>query len=252
MLAQRRGDERYARRRIAPIPQDASLALNPVLRVGDQLLEVIRRHVTASGPPSAQRMREVLTRVGLDDPERVLRRTRAPLSGGMKQRVAIALALCDRAGSCSSPTTRPRRSTSRSRRRSSATCSISPGAGALRALRLPRPARRSRRCARAVVSLYAGQVAEIGPAHRIVDNARHPYYVGPRQLLAEDRAASTPCRCCPAPRPARTACPAAASTPRCPRRRPAPPERPDLDEPGRPRRLLEPRAMTPSLRSPAS
>jgi oligopeptide/dipeptide ABC transporter ATP-binding protein len=79
---------------IGLIPQDASLALNPVLTVGDQILEVIAHHRHERGAPARNRAIEVLARVGLGDPERVLRAYPSALSGGMKQRVGIAIALC--------------------------------------------------------------------------------------------------------------------------------------------------------------
>jgi peptide/nickel transport system ATP-binding protein len=81
---------------IALIPQDASLALNPVLRIGDQMKEMLARHQRMSRAEMQRRSAETLSRVGLADPERVMRSYSSELSGGMKQRVGIALALlCD-------------------------------------------------------------------------------------------------------------------------------------------------------------
>jgi oligopeptide/dipeptide ABC transporter ATP-binding protein len=83
-------------RRIALIPQDASLALNPVLRIGDQMKEVLARHQRLSRAEMQERSAKTLRRVGLAAPERVMRSYSSELSGGMKQRVGIALALlCD-------------------------------------------------------------------------------------------------------------------------------------------------------------
>lgn len=97
MVSASRGDlTRLRGGHIGLIPQDASLALNPVLTVGDQMLEVISRHRRERGVAARNRAVEVLGRVGLGDPERVLRAHPSALSGGMKQRVGIAIALsCD-------------------------------------------------------------------------------------------------------------------------------------------------------------
>jgi peptide/nickel transport system ATP-binding protein len=79
--------------RMAMIFQEPSTSLNPVLTVGRQIAEVIERHTALRGEPLRTRVLELLHAVGIADGER--RREEYPfqLSGGLKQRVMIAIAL---------------------------------------------------------------------------------------------------------------------------------------------------------------
>lgn len=76
--------------------QDALTALNPVLSVGKQLTEAIEVHLHMPKKEARERARDLLEKVGLPDPEGMLKRYPHTLSGGMRQRVMIAMALsCD-------------------------------------------------------------------------------------------------------------------------------------------------------------
>jgi len=78
---------------MAMIFQEPATSLNPVLTVGRQIGEVLARHLGLTGPAQTERARELLTAVGIADPQRRLGEYPFQLSGGMKQRVMIAIAL---------------------------------------------------------------------------------------------------------------------------------------------------------------
>jgi len=80
-------------REIALVFQDPMTSLNPILTVGTQLTETIVSHEEVSKAEARRRALELLARVGLPDPERLMRRYPFQLSGGMCQRVMIGMAL---------------------------------------------------------------------------------------------------------------------------------------------------------------
>jgi peptide/nickel transport system ATP-binding protein len=80
-------------RRIAMIFQEPDSSLNPVLTVGQQIGEVLERHTALRGESKRKRMLDLLQAVGIPDPARRLTEYAFQLSGGMKQRVMIAVAL---------------------------------------------------------------------------------------------------------------------------------------------------------------
>ncbi|WP_299055032.1 ABC transporter ATP-binding protein [uncultured Nocardioides sp.] len=83
-------------REIAMVFQDPMTSLNPVVRIGVQLTEVITRHTDSNKSAAQDRARELLAQVGIPDPGRRLREYPHQLSGGMRQRVLIAIALACR------------------------------------------------------------------------------------------------------------------------------------------------------------
>ena len=77
----------------AMIFQNPTGSLNPVMRIGRQIAEGLRYHRGLSGAAAALRARELLAEVGIADPERRASEYPHQLSGGMRQRVAIAIAI---------------------------------------------------------------------------------------------------------------------------------------------------------------
>ncbi|WP_433228097.1 dipeptide/oligopeptide/nickel ABC transporter permease/ATP-binding protein [Micromonospora sp. CA-248260] len=169
-------------RRIGYVAQDPMVSLDPTLRVGVQLAEAVRRHTGLGRRSARARVLALLRDVGLPEPDTAARRYPHQLSGGMAQRVAIAIAL---AGDpelliADEPTTAldvTRQAeilallarTSRERRL--AVLLVTHDLGVVAAL-----------CDRAVV-MYAGQVVESCPVTELFARPRHPYTRG---LLAAD------------------------------------------------------------------
>jgi oligopeptide/dipeptide ABC transporter ATP-binding protein len=159
--------------RIGMVFQDPLSALTPHLRIEDQLLEVLAAHGLDGSPAARPKALEALSTVGIDEPERRLRQYPHELSGGMRQRVAIAAALI--AGPelliADEPTTALDVTVQAQivdllrglRRRGLAIVFISHD--------LPLVAGLADR----IAVMYAGRVAESGPAAELCHRARHPY-----------------------------------------------------------------------------
>ncbi|WP_145414783.1 ABC transporter ATP-binding protein [Paenibacillus xylanexedens] len=79
-------------KRIAMVFQDSGSYLNPIRRIGSQYVETIRAHLPMSRKEAWRLAVHTLARMGMDDPERVMHVYASQLSGGMKQRTAIAMA----------------------------------------------------------------------------------------------------------------------------------------------------------------
>jgi peptide/nickel transport system ATP-binding protein len=162
--------------RVSYVPQDPSSALNPALRVGSQIREVLRVHAGAVGN-AGDRVAEVMREAYLDSTPEMLRRYPHQLSGGQQQRIALAMAFACRPSLIvlDEPTTGLDVSTQR------------------HVLDTVRNLCRSYRVAAVYVShdlavvsglvsdvavMYAGRVVEIGSTDRLFAEPVHPYTRG--------------------------------------------------------------------------
>jgi oligopeptide/dipeptide ABC transporter ATP-binding protein len=78
---------------IGLVPQDPALTLNPVIKVGDQVAEVIRAHEDVGSKERRERVYKLLQELGFDQPQQIYVAYPHQLSGGQRQRIAIAQAI---------------------------------------------------------------------------------------------------------------------------------------------------------------
>ena len=109
-LAQFRTEKQWLKirgRKIAMVMQDPMTSLNPLKTIGSQIIEAIELHQNLRGEQARKEMLSILTDVGIADPERRAKQYPHEFSGGMRQRVVIAIAVACRPQIliCDEPTT---------------------------------------------------------------------------------------------------------------------------------------------------
>jgi len=164
-------------RRIGAIFQDPLTSLNPLYTVGEQIVETILTHLEVSPKQARERALGLLREVGIPAPESRIDHYPHQFSGGMRQRVVIALALCaePRLIIADEPTTALDVSIQAqviqllkrlARDHGTAVMLITHDMGVIA------------ETADRVAVMYAGRIVEIGPVREVIHSPRHPYTVG--------------------------------------------------------------------------
>jgi oligopeptide/dipeptide ABC transporter ATP-binding protein len=164
-------------KRIALVSQDPGAALDPLRRVGRQMDEALRIHLPLERAERRERVVDLLRLMGLPQPDQVARSFPHELSGGMRQRVAIALAVsCDPELLIADEPTTALDVTVQAqileeldklkKRMKMAVLLVTHDVGV------------AAQMADQVAVMYAGRIIEIGPARAVLDHPAHPYTKG--------------------------------------------------------------------------
>ena len=204
-------------RQIGMVFQDPLTSLNPLLRIGDQLTETIREHLPMTAAQARDRAVAALEEVGIPAASERLNSYPHEFSGGMRQRVVIALALCAEPSLviADEPTTALDVSVQAQiiallrrlcRDRGTAVMLVTHDMGVIA------------EAADRVAVMYAGRLAELGPVRKVINAPRHPYADGlmgamPSLSIGQRRLRQIPGTM---PRPSNIP-PGCAFNPRCPR-----------------------------------
>jgi peptide/nickel transport system ATP-binding protein len=204
-------------KRIGMVFQDPLTSLNPLYTVGEQLIETIQTHTRLTTSQARARAIGLLTEVGIPAPEKRIDAYPHQFSGGMRQRVVLALALCAEPELviADEPTTALDVSVQAQiitllktlcKEHGTAVMLITHDMGVIA------------ETADRVAVMYAGRIAEIGPVQDVIKRARHPYTEGLMGSIPSLDATSDRLVQIPGSMPRLTAIPqGCAFNPRCPK-----------------------------------
>ena len=176
-------------KQIGAVFQDPLTSLNPLYTVGRQLVETIQTHLPLNAAQARERAIELLRQTGIPAPEARIDQYPHQFSGGMRQRVVIALALAaePRLIVADEPTTALDVSIQAqiiallkhlAREKGAAVMLVTHDMGVI-----------AETCDRVAV-MYAGRIAELGPVHEVIHAPAHPYsrgLMGSIPAMDEDR-----------------------------------------------------------------
>ncbi len=176
-------------RQIGAVFQDPLTSLNPLYTVGRQLIETIRTHLPMDEKQARERAIDLLRQTGIPAPEARIEQYPHQFSGGMRQRVVIALALAaqPRLIVADEPTTALDVSIQAqviallkrlAKEQGAAVMLVTHDMGVI-----------AETCDRVAV-MYAGRIAELGPVHEVIHHPAHPYsrgLMGSIPAMDEDR-----------------------------------------------------------------
>jgi peptide/nickel transport system ATP-binding protein len=182
--------------RIAMIFQDPMMTLNPVLRIDTQMIETVLAHQRVSRHAARERCAEALTRVGIASAGQRLEQYPHQFSGGMRQRVAIAIALLNRPALIIADEPTTALDVTLVREAGTALLWITHDLAVVAGL------------ADRVAVMYAGRIVEQGPVGAVLDAPLHPYTRGLLDSVPANNTPGRPLRQIPGMTPSLAALPA--------------------------------------------
>lgn len=182
--------------RMAMIFQEPMTSLNPAFRIGDQIAEAVLHHRNCTPAEATESALQMLRRVGIPAPEQRLREYPHQLSGGMRQRVMIAMALINNPSLliADEPTTALDVTIQAQILELIRALQKETGMGALF---ITHDLGVVAEIATNVAVMYGGQIVESGPVEAVFDDPQHPYTIGlmssvPRMTGPRDRLITVP------------------------------------------------------------